>query len=307
MRKFVLIGGMPRSGTTLIETIIGSHSKISIPPGDFPFVEKYVVGRSVKIIFDELGKSPVWKFWRIVDFSDLYDKEHRDAFIETLVRYAKGTDKEIPGAKSPYNEFYFDVLQNWLKEFELKFIHIVRNPFDMMASLRHSPFHRYKLKKKFEDDVLVHSRNWCRSVSMGSSRALLNQGEYYLLKYEDLVTNPRDTTQSLCAFLGVDFQEERMLNRVDYQYHNSNTSFPKAPEKRKSKDYVYELSTRKHYLTDSEIQVISSICGELGQVLEYEDQDLRSFPYERPRLSVKRKLRRVATKLYHMGTGFVGK
>ena len=39
-RRFVLIGGMPRSGTTLVKTVVGSHSRIAIPPGDFPYAER---------------------------------------------------------------------------------------------------------------------------------------------------------------------------------------------------------------------------------------------------------------------------
>ena len=55
-RRFVLIGGMPRSGTTLVKTIVGSHSRIAIPPGDFPYAERAVTGLSVEEIFAIFGK-----------------------------------------------------------------------------------------------------------------------------------------------------------------------------------------------------------------------------------------------------------
>ena len=290
IKKLVLIGGMPRSGTTLAETIIGSHSKISIPPGDFPFVQEYALGLSVKEILERLGERGTWKLWHEKDFADLFGQEHGKAFREILVRYAKSIQKEIPGAKAPYFEFYYETLNKWLNGFDLKFIHIVRNPFDYMASLRHSHLHGYQRNKTF-NEIPVHARNWHRSVAMGLARSLFDPSNYFLLKYEDLATFPQETTHALCTFLGLAYEEERMLDRKDYSYHNTNTSFPDYP-----------INSRKHYLNKSEIQIISSICGELGRVVGYEDEDMRTLPHESPPkpnivLRGKRKLSRIFKKI----------
>jgi hypothetical protein len=86
MKKFVVIGGMYRSGTTLTETIIGSHSKISIPPGDFPFIQGYTEGKSIIKIFEPLIKKKLWKRWQVSDFSDFYSLSHKEAFIKILTR-----------------------------------------------------------------------------------------------------------------------------------------------------------------------------------------------------------------------------
>lgn len=43
-RRFVLIAGMPRSGTNLVRRIVGSHSEIAIPSAEFVFLEKYSWG-----------------------------------------------------------------------------------------------------------------------------------------------------------------------------------------------------------------------------------------------------------------------
>ena len=103
---------------------------------------------------------------------------------------------------------------------------------------------------------------------------------------------------ALCTFLGLAYEEERMLDRKDYSYHNTNTSFPDETEKSKSDNYIYPINSRKHYLNKSEIQIISSICGELGRVVGYEDEDMRTLPHESPPkpnivLRGKRKLSRI--------------
>lgn len=159
MNKFVLIGGLPRSGTTLVETIIGSHSQISIPPGDFPFVDFYVRGKSVKQIFEDIANRKVTKLWHAQNFSDFYSYAHNLAFINFLEHYAKSINKKIAGTKAPYSEFYFNVIQDWLSDYDIKFVHVIRNPIDNMASLKHSHLHKNKDQKRI-DTLRTNCTNW---------------------------------------------------------------------------------------------------------------------------------------------------
>ena len=291
IKKFVLIGGVPRSGTTLVQSIIGSNSKIAIPPGESHFLRQYVAGKSVVNILKEHDWPKRWQ----MDFSDLYDREHRDVFVDMLVRYAESVGKTIAGEKTPRNEFYYDIVQEWLKDFEFKFIHVVRNPFDMMASFKFG--HNRELHRGEKRPFYVHSQGerWYRSVSIGLARAHTNPENYYLLKYEDLTNDPQATGKALCKFLGVDFEEERMLNRVDYPWHKADTSFPQDVKKQ-PKDYVFSAKSRKSHLTALEIQSISTICGDLAWALGYKDDDYRasSYSFERPISGFRKILRRVA-------------
>jgi hypothetical protein len=99
MKKIVIIGGMPRSGTNLARRIIGSHSKIAIPTGEFKFFRQLSNGKSVR----EILANPRLKEWN-VDFSDLYAAQPAKVFIQTLTRYAENVGKEIPGEKTPQND-----------------------------------------------------------------------------------------------------------------------------------------------------------------------------------------------------------
>ena len=69
-----------------------------------------------------------------VDLSDLYDREPGEAYQRTISRYADSLGKDVGGEKTPYNEFYWDTLRTWLDGRDWKFIHLVRSPFDVMAS-----------------------------------------------------------------------------------------------------------------------------------------------------------------------------
>jgi hypothetical protein len=294
MTKLVLIGGMPRSGTNLIRRIVGSHSKIAIPPYESQFPRQFVAGKSVESILRN-GRVENWD----IDLTDLYSKSHKEAFSTLLVRYASSIGKEIPGEKSPHNEFYYEIIQEWLEDFELKFVHVVRNPFDETASQKHfheASFRKDKRKAK-SLHVPSHCRNWARSASMGLARARYHPEGYYLLKYEDLATYPTDTIRELCTFLGVDFEQERMLNLADFEGHGNNTSFQEQQAKKHPEFSAIRLpASRKHYLTASEIRAVASICGELARALGYRDNDLQSLPPEHPPPTAVKRLRRAVSR-----------
>jgi hypothetical protein len=182
-------------------------------------------------------------------------------------------NKKIPGVKCPCNEFYYQTIQEYLCDFEIKFIHLVRNPFDMVASFQNSPYSHDNIKKN-PDNIEVHSRNWCRSVSLALARAHYHPQGYFVLRYEDLAKNPEKEAKTLCDFMGVGFSEKRMLEAEDFAYYGANTSFGRQDRKAKNK-FVKPPKSRKSYLVNSQIQLIKSICGELAHAIGYEDQDFR--------------------------------
>ena len=300
-RRFLLIGGMPRSGTTLVKTIVGSHSRISIPPGDFPYAERAVTGLGVEKIFTIFRKKETWKLWAVQDFSSIFNLEHGAAFRSTLIRYADALGKDIPGAKAPFSEFYLDQYEDWLSGDELRFLYMLRNPFDNLASLKHS--HIHKDWQNFEDLLDVHARNWLRSVSIALAREWSDPQRFLVLRYEDLVDDPVQHGNTICRFLGVDFEEASMLNRSDYAYHDTNTSFPEQYEARQDKSrYIYTAASRKSALTRAEIEKIGGLCGELAVSLGYADPDFVRSPPEQPGqlnspARVRRLVRRVLRRL----------
>lgn len=268
MNQFVVIGGVPRSGTNLARRIIGSHSRIAIPPAEFQFFAKHKRGKSI----EEICANKRLIEWG-VNLSDLYALHPRDAYIMALQRYTKRIGKEIPGEKTPSNEFYFETIETWLKDFDLRFVHMIRNPFDTIASFKYAPFRGDGGGKAFFG-VAAYARNWCRSVSFGLARAYFSSDKYLILKYEDLTTDPVSKTKELSEFIGVEFEEERMLTLSDFAGHHDNTSFP-YDRGEKSKEYqaVRQPRNRKHYLTASEVKSVSIICGELAWALGYDDED----------------------------------
>ena len=88
-----------------------------------------------------------------------------------------------------------------------KVIHLIRDPRDVVASLRKvtiEPGLRY-LNSIFTS---LHSMHW--AVTKGQQ---YTPGSYTVLKYEDLVSHPIEIVKQLCYMLEIPFEEEML----DYQ------------------------------------------------------------------------------------------
>jgi hypothetical protein len=277
----------------MIQTVVGSHPQVAMPPGDFPFAERVSAGLTVGQILEQLHTRPTWKYWKIRDFEIHHDQQPGQAFRGILEQYAAGLGNDIAGAKAPFSEFFLEMYDDWLADAESKFVYVLRNPFDVMASLKHS--HIHPQWKVFTDLIEVQARNWLRSVAIALGRHHAQRENFFIVRYEDFITEPVRLGSALCEFLGVDFEEQAMLNRVDYAHHDTNTSFPARFAEREDKStYIYRTNSRKDTLSQKEISAISSICGELATSLGYHDRDLKSrIPEQMTRVGALTKMRRL--------------
>lgn len=271
MEKMIVIGGMARSGTNLTRRIIGSHSQIAIPPAEFQFLKKYHQHKSIEQILSNRRLAD-WK----VDFSDLYPLEPREIYIKALQRYALQAGKSIAGEKSPFNEFYLDTIESWLADFDFKFVLMVRNPLDVLASYKHKPFGD-DLDTDDDSWVPAFVKNWHRSVCLGLAKSYIHPEHYFVLRYEDLTRDTTKKTEELCAFLGVEFEQKRMLNLSAFASNKNNTSFARNYAV-SSDTKIYAPPSRKNYLSKNEIAQVGRTCGELAWALGYEDEDFRPAP-----------------------------
>ena len=269
---------MPRSGTNLARRLIGSHSLIAIPPAEFQFFKNLSKGKSVRQIFNN-ERLADWK----VDFSDLYEEDPQNAYITALQRYTKKVGKYIPGEKSPLNEFYLEIIESWLNDFELKFVHLLRNPIDVIASYKHNSF-----RKNIQDNNLewisAVAENWRRSASIGLARSLLKPNQHKVIKFENLTNDTENESNNLCKFLGVEFEKDRMLNLIDYAGHKDNTSFADNSGQSNNNNLVYQPPSRKQHLTIIELSLVNDICGELAWALGYIDENFKPTPPTKPEL-----------------------
>ncbi len=272
-KPLVIIGGINRSGTSLMRQLIGSHSRIAIPPTEFEFFKKLDIetnksmsDQEFKSALDRLLSLTKIKMWGL-DEKEVrlsatgIEPNWRNLFILTLDGYRHKLNKDIIGEKTTYNELHLKTFDEWFND-NYKFIHLVRNPVNTFAS------NKYYNGKIHKIDPVTWSLNWIQSVKIGMTRWVSKPSQHILVRFENLITRQEETLKNICNFLGLELELERMLSMCDFQTKD-NSSFRDKKEKKKNsikKDGIDRLSK----LTSYERNTLLEICGPLAELLGYD-------------------------------------
>jgi hypothetical protein len=210
----LVIVGCPRSGTTLLSTMLHAHPRIAIPPetrwlratyqrrrsfGDLRAEENrrrlaHFITRRKNSKFDDLGISRENTVERIVAAPPTLGSATAAVFEE----FAATRDKPRWGEKRPSHAFWLDrLLALWP---DLQVVHLVRDPRACVASLMRHPFFTAPL----EHAAVM----WLRTErEMSGFEKRSRPGQYHRVRYEDLLVDPRRELQRLCTFLDERFDE----------------------------------------------------------------------------------------------------
>jgi LPS sulfotransferase NodH len=215
----IFVVGFQRSGTTLLQSLIGSHPRIAAPP------ETYFLFRIARLadhygdlavdehlrralhdalnppmdIFAECGFDEDVVFARasrkprtmrglfeaiMEDFSDRNGK-------------ARWSDKSPGQTASEVHKMFPDA----------QVVHIIREPRDVIASSLETPWTRA--------NAFDLACNWRTFTSANIWHGRLAGPERYLqVRYEELAGDPSGVMSRVCAFLGEEF-DERLLTELD--------------------------------------------------------------------------------------------
>lgn len=189
----VVIGGCGRSGTTLLRAALNAHPRIAIGPETGVFSGNRDVGRLANstglppsVLADALrGSSCLGKFAQRLG-------------TETL----NPDGKPRWGEKSPSNVRDLDVVFRFFPR--ARFVHVIRDGRDVVASLRTHPRYRWEDGRRVETGIVNPwercVERWVRDTEAG----LAWRGDERVreVRYEDLVEFPREVLGDLLAWLG---------------------------------------------------------------------------------------------------------
>lgn len=158
-------------------------------------LKRWDVALDVKSVISVLDHSPE------ITYRKIYE-----AIMESLALQHKG---DVLGWGEKTNVCWGQI-PGFLKMFpEGKVIHVLRDPRDVMCSYREMS---YEPGYAYLDSAFASLHSF---VSAKQFSKELGKENYYCLKYEDLVNNPIQTTQSICNFLGIEF-EDVLLNALKF-------------------------------------------------------------------------------------------
>ena len=256
----IVIGGCPRSGTTLVRALIGRHPEIASPKREYNIL--------IGLKNDDILQS-------ILDFSpeEITELKHKQKNIvsfseKVLQSYMQKKGKQHIAVKQPFHILFIDELFRYFPN--MKFIHVIRDGRDVACSLRIHP--KWKIVNgKIAPTHHITPFDWCirRWVICVSHGKKWRKSDNYLeIKYEDLVASTVDTMKKLFRFLRVKMiSKEELLSFYKYEKdedHLQNIEVGKS---------IYEKSIGrwKKEMSEDEKERFKHMAGKLLIDLKYEE------------------------------------
>lgn len=245
--KPIFIVGAPRSGTTLLRSLIDKHSKICLPPwetGLFDRLSDFTTGDFERPSGVEANFCPL-KRERIIDWI----RQSADALMAELTR---STNKKRWGEKTPSHVFHIDLIREVYPESQ--FIHIIRNGRDVVKSLLNVEWGPREIKWSVG--------RWRDSILAGQAAADKYGPKIITeVRYDQLTANTKQTLHNICNFLGEDFEPSMLDEKNDQE-----TCWGASPNPIRDKA-IYSKSYRN--LTWRERVIMNQKVGPLLRSLGY--------------------------------------
>jgi hypothetical protein len=202
--RHLLIVGAPRSGTTLLATMIGRHTEIGVLNEDRGWAMRRILGKNV------VGnKRCVPNQIEIKRRSMLHLR-----FLKTV-----GIAKEYQSSKY--------CIEDYLSLPDIRVIGLIRGGNDVISSVIN----------RSEKSLRVASYRWCRAVEVIHELKTRYSEIVLVVSFEDLVLNPKANMERIASFLGVEYQD-RMLEGPKYNPWYGETELNKEKVNRSEKEQI---------------------------------------------------------------------
>lgn len=218
MKRIFLVGA-PRSGTTILQSLLAAHPEvISFPESKFFHYLLYdqfagkLPGRMEAFFRDEIQRPEL-----LQGFDDSQTVEAKASwFVRVLDGLAAEQKKSIWLEKTPEHIYFIDDIERFLPD--AKFIHILRNGMDTIASM-------YEATRSFNElwgagwDLNHCIDRW--EHAMLTSHKYVNKSHHILVKYEELLDNKTNFLGKICNFMDIEYDNKMLVN---YQEKAANLS-----------------------------------------------------------------------------------
>jgi hypothetical protein len=249
----IFIVGCPRSGTTLLQSLLASHPQIASFPESHFFVRLIkdrdflrralgIAAKPARIRFEQFLHEIAHEEMQIyLPKQALFMHQYTQAFLKVLDRLTEEQGKSLWIEKTPDHLFYIDNIEKLVSR--AKFIHIIRNGADVVASL-------YEVTQKYSEiwhepwDIDRCINKWIDAVK--TSYDHIHKPNHILVSYEQLIDSPEVILEKICNFLGILFEDKmlqqrtKVISQIVLKNEQWKTSVSQTIKKNKHKKF-YEL------------------------------------------------------------------
>jgi protein-tyrosine sulfotransferase len=266
----IFILGVPRSGTTLLRTVLDSHPRIACGP-ETPWLGG-PQARSVRELARFLGEDPHGYCANFGGGRAVVAAGARAMVEHLMLDYARRRGKRRWAEKTPDNVQCVGFLLELFPDG--RFVHLTRGGLDVAASTSVIPEERRGISAWHETNLpvgpgltiantpfnaLLRWRHWDSMVS----RALAGL-EHFRLSYERLVTEPEPTLRELMAFIEEPF-EPSMLRYAEHPHDFPDWEWGSADVKARASIASDRVGRAKQLLTETELEVLAPLAGRAGE------------------------------------------
>lgn len=238
----IFIGGCPRSGTTMLGSMLGAGKNCFVTP-ESQFKELLIFDKlSVKEIEKKLNESFRLNLWQLnnIKLDSISSKKDILPLLLQHYKQKKGITetRNIWVDHTPDN---FELFGSLIKFFPTaKFVHIIRDSRGVASSvipLDWGP-----------NDAGEAADWWLQKVSFGFSAEICNPSNVVHVKYEEIIQDPETTLKNLCKKIGIEFIDEMLTGDNSFlpDYTKKQHSLVgNLPQKNQIDSWKQKLSTEE--------------------------------------------------------------
>ena len=267
----IFIVGFPRSGTTLLATLLSRHSRVAVPPETL-FLERVVDDATdPATMLARLARSRRCRDLGLdadliaATFSAC--RPHYSWLFRVLLEtYAARAGKPLVAEKSPLHLLHVPTLARWYPR--ARFLLSVRDGRDCVLSALKMPW--------AHNSAVRHAAEWRRQ--MGWARYLLDSHRdvIHIVRYESLVAEPEQELRRAMAFVGLDFEDDQIRPTA------SSSAVPGWEEAWKGKAYDApdpgRIAAWRREASPRDLRVMESAMGDELAAWGYEAANRRIDP-----------------------------
>jgi hypothetical protein len=192
----IFIVGSPRSGTTLMRSIVDAHPNVFCPSwetGLFVHLGAMLDGDLRTVMKKEKDNFPLSRS-ELVEWA-------RKAAEDLMGRFGARSGKPRWAEKTPAHVHHIGLIHEVFPEAQL--VHMIRCGYDVVKSLQNMAWAPRRIRWS--------THTWVASVRAGrEAGARLPAGQYTEVRYEELVAEPERVLRGLCDFLGEPFAPQML-------------------------------------------------------------------------------------------------
>ena len=189
-KKIIFVLGMPRSGTSLVEQILSSHSKV-FGAGELPFLRNIILSNFKK------NEDNIESILHTISNLEAMSKAYTDK-----ISLLENNNKLILD-KSALNFLWIGFIKVLFPN--AKIIHVNRDPKDTCFSCYKNLFSNNLNFTYHKKELALYYNAYSGLINFWNEKL---HGFIYSIKYEDLINNPNENINSLLKFCELGFEEK---------------------------------------------------------------------------------------------------